>query len=154
MDLIKNKTAPGASRLPIGSAFVEFAFVLPLLIGLLIAIIEFSVALYDKAVLTNAAREGARIGVLKSTDTSSQRAQSVATAVKNYCSQRLITFKAGSSDTPVTVTSLVEPLASGQEGLRVRVSYPYQGFLLGPLFKATMKDPLLLVSEAVMRHEN
>ena len=41
-----------------GTSFVEFAMILPLLIILLFGIVEFSIILYDKAVLTNASREG------------------------------------------------------------------------------------------------
>ena len=43
---------------------VEFAIVLPLLLMLIFGMIEFSVMLYDKAMLTNATREGARFGIL------------------------------------------------------------------------------------------
>ena len=45
-----------------GASAVEFAVVLPLLV-LPFGIIEFSLALYDKAMITNASREGARAGI-------------------------------------------------------------------------------------------
>lgn len=138
-----------------GFAFLEFALVLPLLIGILVAIIEFSVAMYDKAVLTNAAREGARFGALKSGGSLSelQREAQIRSRVKDYSEPRLITFRSSPSVTPVDVTTATISLGSGQDGLLVRVTYQYQGFLLGPLFSLTMKEPMLLVSEAVMRHE-
>ena len=41
-------------------AAIEFALVSPILIFLLFAIIEFSIVLYDKAIITNASREAAR----------------------------------------------------------------------------------------------
>ena len=47
-----------------GAAMVEFAIVLPLLLMLIFGMIEFSVMLYDKAMLTNATREGTRLGIL------------------------------------------------------------------------------------------
>ena len=47
-----------------GTAIVEFAIVLPVLLLILMGIIEFSFVLYDKAVLTNASREGARAGIV------------------------------------------------------------------------------------------
>ena len=47
-----------------GASMIEFALVLPLLLLLVFGIVEFSVALYDKAVITNASREGARKGVI------------------------------------------------------------------------------------------
>ncbi len=45
-----------------GASAVEFALVLPLLLVLVFGIIEFSIFLYDKAVITNASREGAQAG--------------------------------------------------------------------------------------------
>jgi hypothetical protein len=47
-----------------GATAVEFAIVLLLLIFFLFGIIEFSIILYNKAMLTNASREGARAAVL------------------------------------------------------------------------------------------
>lgn len=47
-----------------GVAAVEFAIVLPLLLFLFIGITEFGIAYYNKQVLTNASREGARAGIV------------------------------------------------------------------------------------------
>jgi hypothetical protein len=47
-----------------GVAIVEFAIVLPLLAILLFGIIEFGFIIYNKAMITNASREGARIGIV------------------------------------------------------------------------------------------
>ncbi|HET6343250.1 MAG TPA: TadE family protein [Gemmatimonadota bacterium] len=47
-----------------GQSLVEFAIVLPILLALLVGIFEFGVAWNRKQVLTNAAREGARLAVL------------------------------------------------------------------------------------------
>jgi hypothetical protein len=47
-----------------GSELIEFAFVVWLLLILVFGIIDFSLALYDKAIITNAAREGARAGIV------------------------------------------------------------------------------------------
>jgi Flp pilus assembly protein TadG len=47
-----------------GSVVVEFALILPVFLLLLFGVISFSIALYDKTVLTMATREGARAGVL------------------------------------------------------------------------------------------
>ena len=45
-----------------GSVVVEFALIFPLLLFIVFSIIECSLALYDKAVITNASREAARAG--------------------------------------------------------------------------------------------
>ena len=47
-----------------GAAVVEFALILPILLLLLVGTIDASLALYDKAVITNASREGARAGIV------------------------------------------------------------------------------------------
>lgn len=46
-----------------GGVLVEFALILPVFLLLLFGVISFSVALYNKTVLTMATREGARAGV-------------------------------------------------------------------------------------------
>ena len=47
-----------------GAAAVEFALILPVLLAVLIGSVDVSLALYDKAVITNASREGARAGIV------------------------------------------------------------------------------------------
>jgi hypothetical protein len=51
-----------------GVAALEFAIVLPFLILLAVGICEFGFILYNQQVLTNAAREGARAGIVQRTD--------------------------------------------------------------------------------------
>ena len=46
-----------------GASAIEFAFLLPVLLLFLFGIIEFSVLFYNKAMITNASREGARAGI-------------------------------------------------------------------------------------------
>lgn len=73
-----------------GASAVEFAIVLPLLLVFLFGIIEFSIMFYDKAVITNASREGARAGVVFSEPRiTTTHIQNV---VDNYTTERLITF--------------------------------------------------------------
>jgi len=47
-----------------GASTIEMAIVLPLLLLVLFAIIQFSLALFNQALLTNASREGARAGIV------------------------------------------------------------------------------------------
>jgi Flp pilus assembly protein TadG len=112
-----------------GAVAVEFALVLPIFLLLVFAIIEFSLALLDKAVITNASREAARAGiVLKVPKLTATEIQAVATG---YCAGSLITFGSTSAAT-VAVTG-----AQGNFGtpLSVTVTYNYGGlsFLLGPI---------------------
>ena len=82
-----------------GATAVEFAIVLPLLVLLIFAMIEFGLYLFNRQVIANAAREGARYGVVAREDrrTNSQ----IQTVVQNYSAQHLVTF--GGTNTP-TVT--------------------------------------------------
>lgn len=145
---------PSSRRRSRGAAVIEFALLLPILITLLVGIVEFGVALYDKAVLTNAAREGARTGVLRreSTLTNEELHTLVTKVVDNYCEDNLITFDPSASNSKVTVTTQNEEISAGEKGLRVRIHYVYTGLLLSPFF-GTLSDPITLTSEAVMRYE-
>lgn len=52
-----------------GAAAVEFALVLPVLLLLMCGIVDFGRALHEQIVLTQAAREGARLAALSEPDT-------------------------------------------------------------------------------------
>jgi Flp pilus assembly protein TadG len=71
-----------------GGAAAEFAIILPLLIFFIFGIVEFGFLLYNKQVLTNASREGARAGIVvqvpKPTD------QDIRDIIANYCNGHLV----------------------------------------------------------------
>jgi hypothetical protein len=54
----------GFARNDRGATAVEFAIILPLLLLFVFGIIEWGLYMYNRQVITNAAREGARYGVL------------------------------------------------------------------------------------------
>jgi len=115
-----------------GSNLVEFAIVLPLLLTLVFGIIDFSLALYDKAVITNAAREGARAGVVfRSPQPVTD--QIAVTAATNYCSTYLITFAASSLSIPPPLWSDTDGngLRNSGDTLTVTVNYPYNFLIPG-----------------------
>jgi Flp pilus assembly protein TadG len=80
-----------------GTTSVEFAIVCLLLITLVFGIIEFGLLLYNKQIITNASREGARAGIVVRPIRLSN--SDIEAVVKNYCEQHLVTF--GASGTPV-----------------------------------------------------
>ncbi len=128
-----------------GGAAIEFALVLPLLLFIIFSTIEFSVALYDKAVITNAAREAARAGVVVRTNRLTEdQIEAVATS---YMTNRLISFGSGA---PIVNASN----SSGVPGanLTVTVEYPYSGLALGPLLSG-LTGPITLSSTATMINE-
>lgn len=107
-----------------GASAVEFAIILPLLLVFLFGIIEFSIMFYDKAVITNASREGARAGIVF--DEPRISATIIQNVVKDYAENRLITF--GTPDLQIPPPAICS--GTGDE-LEVIVSYKYE-FLIVP----------------------
>ncbi|MBU3724088.1 MAG: pilus assembly protein [Burkholderiaceae bacterium] len=131
-----------------GASAIEFALMLPLLLLLLFGIIETSIALYDKAIITNASREAARAGVVMSkTRLSDSEIEQVALS---YCGNRLISFGALSSAPKVTVQRPASPMTN--DPLTVSIAYTYSGFGLGRLYAAWV-GPIQLTATTVMTYE-
>ena len=131
-----------------GTAIVEFAIVLPILLLILMGIIEFSLILYDKAVLTNASREGARAGIVsQSPRVPDEYIQDV---VKKYCKDFLITFGADTLEYGDIVISRTG--SSFGDDLTVTVTYRYD-FLVLPSFMTTALGPINLVAQTLMKFE-
>lgn len=78
-----------------GAAAVEFALILPVMLLFIFGIIEFGLFLYDKQVLTNACREGARVGVVVRTPRNQVNEDAeIRAAVLQYARDHLVTFGA------------------------------------------------------------
>ena len=114
-----------------GNAILEFAIMLPILILLISGIIDFSLLFYDKAVITNASREGARYGVILQTTYPTSTA--VQTYTKAYCANRLITFASPAPVVTVTVTPSSGAPKFG-DSLTVTVNYTYTDIMLHHFF--------------------
>lgn len=139
-----------------GAELVEFAISATLLFVLLFGIIEFSVALFDKATITNAGREGARTGILfrPSPRDISIEDEAIRNAVDQYAEAYLISLGGSASmDIDITRTDLDGDgsFDAGDE-LTVSVTYPYQ-FLVMPAFLADIGGGIDLSSTIVMRAE-
>ena len=127
-----------------GAAAVEFAIILPVLLILLFGIIEFGIILYDKAMITNASREGARAGIVYSDPIIPD--SDIKKVVKDYCSGHMITFGEDSiddSDIPITRAG---------ENLTVTVTYQYN-FLVLPDFVTGIVGNINLSAVTTMRME-
>lgn len=74
-----------------GAAAVEFAIIIPVLILLVLGSFEFGLLFYNKQVITNASREGARAGIVRDGSDFLEDSE-LKTIVKNYCEDRLIDF--------------------------------------------------------------
>ncbi len=131
-----------------GQAIVEFALVFPLLLILLLGIIEFGLLFYNKAVITNASREGARVGIVNQDRGNLNPINAnILGAVNNYCGSRLISF--GSPD--VTVTPDWSAGTGFGHPLRVTVTFDYRWLVL-PNFVG-LPNPTRLSGVTVMRLE-
>jgi Flp pilus assembly protein TadG len=131
-----------------GGSAIEFAIVMSILFMLLFGIIEFSLLLYDKAVITNASREGARAGIVYAfPDRVSDTA--IADVVDNYCSDYLVTF--GGPATPLT--SVPPHGTTAGSPLSVTVSYRYNFLVLPNFVSGITGGGIDLSATTVMRME-
>ena len=130
-----------------GAAAVEFALILPILLLVFFGMVELSLALYDKAIITNASREGARAGIVLSSPKMSDA--QIRDVVLNYTQGSLISL--GTTTTPTVTVSQSSP-ASFPNPLRVTVSYTYKGLGVGTLLGA-LGAPLVLTSSTSMVNE-
>ena len=131
-----------------GAALLETAITLPLILLISVGIFEFGRAYQTWQVLTNAAREGARIAVLPDyTDTD------VNNAVRNYMTSGRLT---NASTATITIVRTV-PFGAATAS-RVTVNYPFQFMVIGPVARlvrrtSTVGAPLTMQSSALMRNE-
>lgn len=153
-----------------GAAAVEFAIILPLLILVLFGIIEFGLLLFNQQIITNAAREGARAGIV----TRQERFQGADTVdveavVNNWLANHLVTF-GDTSGTQIDVeirdentslwhafndpifdpdTGTGNPCTDFEDPLRVTVTYDYEFLVLSNLGFG----PRTLSARSLMRME-
>lgn len=135
-----------------GATVVEFAIILPLLLIMIFGILEFSLILYDKAMLTNATREAARATALFQWP-GRISLDDIETVVNDYLEEnRLVSFDESASPeifingTPIG--NLTDPPCSGSQGFpnTIKIEY-YYDFLFLPF------GGINLDSQAEMRCE-
>ena len=73
-----------------GSTAVELAIVLPLLVLLIFVIIEFGLYIFNRQVITNTEREGARAGIISRPVRLTN--EGITNVVLNYSQQHLVNF--------------------------------------------------------------
>ena len=110
-----------------GSELIEFALVTPILILLLAGIFDFGMMFRSYEAVTNAAREGARVGVLPG-----YADADVQTRVNEYLAGSGLT-----GPRVITVTSIPQATGAGTfTARRVEVNYTYTFVVLGPVGSA------------------
>jgi Flp pilus assembly protein TadG len=142
-----------------GAALLETAITIPIILLIAVGIFEFGRAYQTSQVLTNAAREGARIAIL-----SDKTAEDVNSVVEKYMSEGglpcvgddLPKACAGKKAT-VNVNRNVDMGVNSAS--RVTISYPFRFIVLNPVVQlispgSQTGEPLNLQSVALMRNES
>ena len=130
-----------------GVAALEFVLVFPFLMTVLFGIVDTSLLLCDKAVITNASREAARAGVVvRVPQLAASDVQNIALA---YTRNNLVT--GGTATTP---TVSVDQSAGTSPGspLKVTVTYTYEGLVLGSAL-SSLTGPVTISATSVMNYE-
>jgi Flp pilus assembly protein TadG len=135
-----------------GTALIETALTLPVILLVSVGIFEFGRAYQMVHVLTNAAREGARVAVLPGSTSDNVKARVVA-----Y-------LESGQVPDPSTASVVVDPNVSisygtgTATGSQVTVNYPFSFVVLNPVARLVVQGsetgaPITMAASAVMRNE-
>jgi len=121
-----------------GQALVEFAIILPIILLLIMGIVQFGMMINSYLAIQYAAREGARAGIVGSTDSE----------IKN-----LITADSPSLDSSKLTVTITPALSNRKSGdtLTVKISYSYN--LTIPVISSIFKNSIILSSQTSMRIE-
>lgn len=135
-----------------GSAMVETAIVLPLLLMLMVGIFEVGRAYETWQVLTNAAREGARMSVTPSST------EEVTTAlVRQYMADGQLD-KSDTATVVVDKEATINAAGTNISASLVTVDYPFEFIMLQPVVRlvapaATVGGPITMRATSIMRNE-
>jgi Flp pilus assembly protein TadG len=115
-----------------------------------VGVIEFGRAYQTSQVLTNAAREGARVAVLKNS-----AAGAVDAKVRQYLQTGGLT---SDSSVGVTTASVAADSVAKAPGSEVTISYPFQFVVLQPVAQllvsgSLIDSPITVTATSVMRNE-
>ena len=135
-----------------GQALIETALTLPIVLVISISIFEFGRALQVWQLLTNAAREGARVAVLPG-------------STPDVVKQRALDYMAAGglqnrALNQINVQSNAQIIMSGTpvSASQVTISYPFNFMLLNPIMQlivrgSTVGKPITMTASALMRNE-
>jgi Flp pilus assembly protein TadG len=137
-----------------GAELIEFAFVLPLLLFVCLGVIDFGFLFRDYEVVTNAAREGARLSSLVEGNLGTPGTyieQDIKDRVAAYITSAGL---AGTATTTVTPTDITFGTRTAK-GFEVSTTYPHQFLFLGPIasFFGASFGTVTLTARSTMRQE-
>lgn len=135
-----------------GTELVEAALTIPLLLLVAVGIFEFGRAYQTWQVLTNAAREGARVAVLPSSSD-----ETVRTRARDYMRDgQLPQYDAASIDVNRSASVMIDGV--GRSASLVTVQYPFDFIVLGPVANlvrggSNLGEPVTITASSLMRNE-
>ncbi len=135
-----------------GSAMVEAAISLPILLVLMVGIFEVGRAYQTWQVLTNAAREGARMSVTPS------GTEALTTGlIRQYMADGQLS-KSATAAVVVDKGAAINVNGTAVSASAVTVDYPFEFIMLQPVVRlvapgATVGGPLTMRATAIMRNE-
>ena len=136
-----------------GQALIETALTLPIVLVISISIFEFGRALQVWQLLTNAAREGARVAVLPG-------------ATQAATKQRVLDYMAagglqGRALNQINVVNNAQIIMAGNpvSASQITISYPFNFMLLNPIMQLIVRGsrvgaPITMTASALMRNES
>jgi len=139
-----------------GASAVEFAVILPVLVLILFGLVEFGILLYNKQVLTNASREGARAGIV--VEVPKKDTTAIKQIIKNYCNNPdgagnnnplLINFNGINNTINDSNIQIIGAQGVFGTDLGVTITYTYSFFVLSNLGF----NPVELKATTIMKHE-
>jgi len=132
-----------------GAALLETAITIPLILLICVGIFEFGRAYQTSQVLTNAAREGARIAILAGVSDADVR-----TTVRGYMASGRLP-NAATADVNINRNVAMGSNSASQ----ITVNYPFQFIVLNPVVRLVSPNsrtgqPLTMQAVALMRNES
>jgi Flp pilus assembly protein TadG len=136
-----------------GQALMEAALTLPLLLLVSVGIFEFGRAYQTWQVLTNAAREGARVAVLPNTTPADVQARVLAYMQSGQLENAAVATVAVDQNVPMSYGAASAPAST------VTINYPFSFIVLNPVARLIANSstlgaaPVTLSASAEMRNE-
>lgn len=121
-----------------GQALVEFAIILPVILLMVMGIVQFGMMLNSYLSITNAAREGARVGIIGSTNTEIRDA---------------ITGTSPSLQPEKMIISITPSESTRNSGDTLTVSINYDYELTVPIISNLFNNAVVLKAQTSMRIE-
>ena len=123
-----------------GTALIEFTLILPLLLVMTVAVVDFGRAFFVKNVVSQAAREGVRL-------------RAVSSSADSALVRDRVLQVANASNVTVTSLAIAGPDASRQVSVTVTAEFNWIFPGVFNLFGANFTNPMSLTGQAVMRNE-